>query len=167
MPAKSDWTEVVKNRRKLWGETDVFDDASVIEAFAEQWHKFFEVVLSWYPEQSWNSILCVCIEYFGTFDIAPTIDLSPKSLSGCNLKFTELYRKLHGEFPDDAAFGLACKQEEARFVSALMAAWNKVRTEPTIASIVRRRAIPFRVINSDRSDVPPLIDVPSLSEYVA
>ena len=48
-----------------------------------------------------------------------------------------------------------------------MLAWSMVRNEPAIAQIVESRIIPFRVINTDESEVPPLLEVPSLGDYAA
>ena len=156
---------IIKN---LWGTTSVFDDTLIVEAFAEQWRKFFDTVISWYEQDRWNSVLCVCIADRGDFDIIPTEDLDFRGTKGrVNLRFSELRANLwYDRFPDDAASHLAFQHEEKRFVKALMAAWSKVRSESAIAHIFESRVIPFRIINTDESDVPPLLDVPSLGEYV-
>lgn len=155
------------DRKNLWGTTTAFDDAPIVEAFAELWHKLFDTVLPWYEPDWWNSILCVCIADRGDFDLIPTENLDFRGSKGrVSLRFDELRASLwYDKFPDDTSSELAFQKEQERFVKALMAAWTKVWNEPGIARVVESRAILFRIINSDESDVPPLLDVFSLADY--
>lgn len=83
-----------------------------------------------------------------------------------NLRFDELRASLwYDKFPDDVTSDRAFQQAQTRFVGLLMAAWSKVRGEPTIKQVLESRSIPFRIINTDEDDVPPLLDVPSLADY--
>lgn len=157
--------------RNLWGTTDVFEDAPVIEALVELWRKFFDVVLPWYEPDRWDSVICSIQIDHGKFDIIPTENLDFRgSVGRVNLTFRECdARLLHGDFPSDEAFELECQREEKRFVDALMTAWTKVRSEPTIARIVESRVIPFRIINNGEDyegyDSPSLLHVDSLGDY--
>lgn len=155
--------------KNLWGTTTAFEDALVVQAFTELWRQFFDTVLPWCEADRWDSILCVCIADRGDFDLIPTENLDFRGTLGrVNLRFNELRASLwYDQFPDDTASNLAFQKEQKRFVGALMLAWSMVRNEPAIAQIVESRIIPFRVINTDESEVPPLLEVPSLGDYAA
>lgn len=155
--------------RNIWGSTSAFEDASIHEALVELWRRFFDTVLTWYEPDRWNSILCCCEIDGGKFDIIPTEELDYRGAKGrINLRFDELRaRLLFGDFPDDAEFERACRKQEQRFVSALMAAWSYVRDDPAIVRVLENRVIPFRIVNSVEFDVPSLLDVASLGEYLA